>query len=72
MHRSFQKNKFHHHTIHILENRRLGTGGETYGSPPPRSSATILDQEVGRFKRVQALKPKKHIKDPFFATFDVS
>ena len=46
MHRSFQKNKFHDHTIRILENRRVGTGGEkTYGLSPPRSSATILDQE---------------------------
>ena len=36
MHRSFQKNKFHDHTIRILENRRVGTGGgETYGPPPP-------------------------------------
>ena len=25
MHRSFQKNKFHDHTIRILENRRVGT-----------------------------------------------
>ena len=45
MHRSFQKNKFHDHTIRILENRRVGTGGEHMVSPPPRSSATILDQE---------------------------
>ena len=27
MHRSFQKNKFHGHTIRILENRRVGAGG---------------------------------------------
>ena len=46
MHRSFQKNKFHGHTIRILENRRVGTGeGEIYG--PPWSSATILEQEDG-------------------------
>ena len=37
MHRSFQKNKFHDHTIRILENRRVGTGGKTYGFPPPPS-----------------------------------
>ena len=35
MHRSFQKNKFHGHTIRILENRRVGTGGgETYMVSP--------------------------------------
>ena len=34
MHRSFQKNKFHDHTIRILENRRVGTGGEHMVSPP--------------------------------------
>ena len=36
MHRSFQKNKFHDHTIRILENRRVGTGvGEHMVFPPP-------------------------------------
>ena len=46
MHRSFQKNKFHDHTIRILENRRVGTGGKNIWFPPPWSSATILNQEV--------------------------
>ena len=45
MHMSFQKNKFHDHTIRILEIRRVGTGGGHMVSPPPRSSVTILDQE---------------------------
>ena len=45
MHRSFQKNKFHGHTIRILENRRVGTGGGNIWFPPPWSSATILNQE---------------------------
>ena len=36
MHSSFQKNKFHDHTIRILENRRVGTGGGKHRvSPPP-------------------------------------
>ena len=35
MHRSFQKNKFHDHTIRILENRRVGTGGEKHMVFPP-------------------------------------
>ena len=35
MHSSFQKNKFHDHTIRILENRRVGTGGgENIWFPP--------------------------------------
>ena len=49
MHSSFQKNKFHNHTMHILENRRVGTGGGEYRVFPPWSSETILDQEVKDF-----------------------
>ena len=45
MHSSFQKNKFHHHATNILEIRWVGTGGGKHRVPPPRSSATILDQE---------------------------
>ena len=37
MHRSFQKNKFHDHTIRILENRRVGTGGGHIWFPTPPS-----------------------------------
>ena len=35
MHSSFQKNKFHDHTIRILENRRVGTGGGKHMVSPP-------------------------------------
>ena len=48
MHRSFQKNKFHDHTIRILENRRVGTGGgETYMvSPLPGHLQRSLTRKV--------------------------
>ena len=49
MHSSFQKNKFHGHTIRISENRRVGTGGggKTYGfSPPPGHLQRSLTRKI--------------------------